>query len=195
MGAKTNNYNAYVNPLVERYASEEMSIVFSDREKFETWRKLWCELAKAQKALGLSISDEQIEELESHIHNLNLDGHVLLVEDFEANQMFVGIVLTNAGMTYETANNGLEAIEKFENGKYDIILMDENMPKLGGVEAAREILQIEKTRGLKHTPIISLTANALKGDRERFLNAGMDDYISKPVEPDNLLKTIKHFIS
>jgi len=120
-----------------------------------------------------------------------LHGHILLVEDYEANRMFVGIILDNAGITYETANNGIEAIEKFENNSYDLILMDENMPELGGIGATKAIREIEKKKGQKHTPIISLTANALKDDRERFLKAGMDDYISKPVEPANLLCIIR----
>ncbi len=123
-----------------------------------------------------------------------LHGHILLVEDYEANRMFVGIILDNAGITYETANNGIEAIEKFKNGTYDLILMDENMPKLSGIGATKAIREIEKKKGQKRTPIVSLTANALKGDRERFLHAGMDDYISKPIEPDNLLSVIRTYL-
>ncbi len=123
-----------------------------------------------------------------------LNKHILLVDDMESNQMFIGIILGNAGMTHEVANNGLEAIEKFKSGKYDLILMDENMPRLGGVGATKEILQIERERNLAHTPIISLTANALKGDRERFLNAGMDDYLSKPIAPDTLLRVLGNYL-
>ena len=68
-----NNGTFYSNPLVSRYASPKMSTIFSDQVKFTTWRRLWCELARAQKELGLPIRDEQIEEMESHIHDLNLD--------------------------------------------------------------------------------------------------------------------------
>jgi len=121
-----------------------------------------------------------------------INGHILIVEDYEANQMFLSIILDNAGVTYETANNGIEAIEKFKNGTYDLILMDENMPELGGIGATKAIRELEKEIGLKYTPIISLTANALKGDRERFLQAGMDDYISKPIEPNKLLSVIRN---
>jgi len=147
-------------------------------------------------SIAMNPGDELPKEKDqSYVKKLSLKGHILLVEDFEANRMFVGIILDNTGITYETANNGIEAIEKFKNGKYDLILMDENMPELGGVGATKKILQIEKERDQKHTPIISLTANALKGDRERFLQAGMDDYISKPVEPDMLVKTIRNFLT
>lgn len=144
----------------------------------------------------LSIAMPRGEEAQNKLQSLPeehtlLNGHILLVEDYEANRMFIGIILDNAGITYETANNGVEAIEKFKNGTYDLILMDENMPELGGIGATKAIRAIEKETNQKHTPIISLTANALKGDRERFLEAGMDDYISKPVEPQNLLSVIK----
>lgn len=123
-----------------------------------------------------------------------INGHLLIVEDYEANRMFLSIILDNAGVTYETANNGIEAIEKFKNGTYDLILMDENMPELGGIGATKAIRELEKEIGQKYTPIISLTANALKGDRERFLQAGMDDYISKPIEPNKLLSVIRNFM-
>ncbi len=148
----------------------------------------------------LSVVMQRGEEIQKELRSPDeehkpINGHVLLVEDYEANRMFVGIILDNAGITYETANNGVEAIEKFKNGRYDLILMDENMPELGGIGATKAIRAFEKGIDQKHTPIISLTANALKNDRERFLEAGMDDYISKPVEPNNLLNVMRSFMS
>ena len=125
---------------------------------------------------------------------LPLRGHVLIVEDIEANSMFIGIVLENAGLTYDTASNGVEAIEKFKTNQYDLVLMDENMPKLGGIASTRAILDIEKENNLEHTPVISLTANALKGDMERFLDAGMDDYLSKPVDPSLLTDMLRGYL-
>lgn len=143
-------------------------------------------------SISMPRGEKALNELQSRDEEHNpINGHVLLVEDYEANRMFVGIILDNAGITYETANNGIEAIEKFKNGTYDLVLMDENMPELGGIGATKAIRAFEKEIGQKYTPIISLTANALKGDRERFLQAGMDDYISKPVEPQNLLNVIR----
>ncbi|TET89803.1 MAG: hybrid sensor histidine kinase/response regulator [Sulfurovum sp.] len=123
-----------------------------------------------------------------------LTGHILIVEDMEANRMFLGIILDNAGLTYDTAINGIEAIEKFKTKKYDLILMDENMPKMSGITATKVILTMEKEGSLKHTPIISLTANALKGDKERFLKSGMDDYLSKPVDPNSLTSTLRKYL-
>jgi signal transduction histidine kinase len=136
--------------------------------------------------------EEEKEELSNIVHPL--DGHILIVEDNETNSMFIGIILDNIGITYEIAHNGIEAVEKFQEGNYSLILMDENMPKLSGIGATKAILEIEKQQNLRHTPIISLTANAFSGDRERFLEAGMDDYISKPVEPRKLLQLIQKFI-
>ena len=123
-----------------------------------------------------------------------LTGHTLVVEDNEANQMFIGIILRNAGLTYDMANNGLEAVEMFKTEHYKLILMDENMPKLNGIGATKKILQIEQDRGLKHTPILALTANALVGDRQIFLDAGMDDYLAKPLEPVQLIEKIERLV-
>jgi CheY-like chemotaxis protein len=134
------------------------------------------------------------EDEPSEVDTKALSGHLLLVEDNEANRLFVGIILSGAGLTYETAKNGLEAVEKFREGTFDLILMDENMPKLNGIGATAEILKIEREKGLRHTPIIALTANALVGDRKLFLDAGMDDYLAKPLEPKQLVQTITQLI-
>ena len=143
-----------------------------------------CDASKAQEA---SSEEKQKEDAK-------LDGHILVVEDYEANRMYVGIILENAGLTYDIAEDGLQAIEKFKTGTYDLILMDENMPNMGGTEATQEILRIEKEEGREHTPIVTLTANALHGDKERFLKAGFDDYLSKPIDPDSLLNTLRRHI-
>lgn len=139
--------------------------------------------------LPLGKEEEEIQE-----EDVALSGHILIVEDYEANRMFLSIILENFGLTYEMANDGLEAIEKFKTGSYDLILMDENMPNMGGTDAAKQIAKIEEEKGLKHTPVVSLTANALKGDKERFLAAGFDGYLSKPVDPDLLKRTIQRLL-
>jgi len=144
-------------------------------------------------SLPIPLGKEEKEEEEESIEKL--EGHVLVVEDYEANRMFVGIILENAGLTYDIAHDGVEAIKKFKENKYDLILMDENMPNLNGTEATKEILRLEKEQGLSHTPIVSLTANALKGDRELFLASGFDDYLSKPIDPQKLLKTMKRLLN
>ena len=144
----------------------------------------------------LSIPIEQGKEIKDskNEHNKLPESHILIAEDYEANRMFLGIVLENAGLTYEMAENGVEALEKFKTGKYDLILMDENMPEMNGSDALREILKIESAENRSHTPIVSLTANAFKGDKERILSAGYDDYLSKPVDPNELLTAIGNFL-
>ena len=146
-------------------------------------------------SIKMAIGDKTKKEVEEEIASKrHFHGHVLIVEDVKANRLFLGILLQKAGLTYDTAVDGLEAIERFKTQTYDLILMDENMPKLGGVAAAKEIMRLEREGDLKHVPIISLTANALKGDKEFFMNAGMDAYLSKPLDNEKLLYTIQKFI-
>jgi signal transduction histidine kinase/ActR/RegA family two-component response regulator len=134
----------------------------------------------------------------SNISAINLDlfrgKKILLVEDNKANQMFMSLILKKLGLSYEIANDGLEAIKAFEDGKFDLILMDENMPNLNGIEATKYILEYEEKNSLKHTPIVALTANALKGDREKFLEAGMDEYLTKPISKDRLAEVFEQFL-
>jgi signal transduction histidine kinase len=155
---------------------------------------------KSQEGRGssfmLSIPLEEGKEIEENIEEyLHVSGHVLIVEDYEANRMLLSMILENAGLTYDMAYDGLEALEKFKIGKYDVILMDENMPNMGGMEAMKEMLKMEESENRPHTPIVSLTANALQGDRERFLQAGFDDYLSKPVDPQGLIQTISRLLN
>jgi len=114
------------------------------------------------------------------------DFNVLLVEDNKANQMFMKIILDKVGIKYDIANDGIEAVEKFQQNRYDIILMDENMPRMNGIEATKEIRGIEKYLNLKPVVIVALTANALVGDEQRFILAGMDYYVPKPIDIDKL---------
>jgi two-component system sensor histidine kinase/response regulator len=98
-------------------------------------------------------------------------------------------LLEKAGYLVTTAKNGEEAIEIFsaEPGKYDLILMDIQMPGLDGREATKKI----RERGFKDTPIIAMTAEAMKGDREKCIKAGMNDYMGKPIKRDMVFKMIK----
>ena len=116
------------------------------------------------------------------------DKKILLVEDNKANQMFMKVILEKIKIFYDISNDGVEAVEQFKKSKYDAILMDENMPNMNGIEATRQILEYEKLNQLTHTPIIALTANALKGDRERFIEAGLDEYLTKPVNKEKLIE-------
>ena len=120
---------------------------------------------------------------------------VLLVEDNHANQTFMKVVLKNMNLQFDIANDGQEAILMFKKDKYDIILMDENMPNMNGIEATKLILEYENENNMIHTPIVALTANAIKGDKEKFLEAGMDAYLTKPVNKVKLIDTIQEMLS
>jgi CheY-like chemotaxis protein len=126
--------------------------------------------------------------------NRTLKGRVLLVEDNQTNQMLMNIILGDLELDVDLAQNGLEAVEQFKLNKYDLILMDENMPKMSGIEATKIILDLEIENGVKHTPIIALTANALATDRARFLNAGMDEFVSKPIDHELFVRVLHSFL-
>jgi len=118
------------------------------------------------------------------------DANVLLVEDNQINQKIVTLSLRNMVKNIEIANNGKEALDKFEMSKYDIILMDIQMPVMDGIVAAKKIREIESGTSMQ-TPIIAITANALSGDREDCLAVGMNDYISKPFQVEVLIQKMK----
>jgi len=121
-------------------------------------------------------------------------GEILVVEDNVINQKLVKNILEGLGLNVEIAHNGLEAFEMRRAGNYDLIFMDIQMPVMDGVEATHEILEYEEDEEVPHIPIVALTANALKGDRERFLNEGMDEYISKPIEMSELIYILNKFL-
>src|SRR5579863_3215419 len=119
---------------------------------------------------------------------------ILLAEDNRVNQMLAVRILEKRGHTVVVAEDGRRALEALGKQPFDLILMDMQMPELGGVEAARVIREREKSTG-EHIPIIALTANAMAGDREHCLNAGMDDYVSKPIQVKELFAAIERVFS
>lgn len=111
--------------------------------------------------------------------------HALVAEDNLINQKLMMVILENFGIKVTLAHNGQEAFEYRQKNDYDIIFMDIQMPIMDGMEATEAILKYEAKKGLAHIPIIALTANAINGDREKYMQAGMDAYASKPI---NLLE-------
>ena len=116
--------------------------------------------------------------------------HVLLVEDNKVNQKVAERILEKFGYISDIVSNGKEAINILEKKSYDIVLMDIQMPIMDGFEATRIIRDFESNVVDHAVPIIAMTAHAMKGDRDRCLEAGMDDYISKPMRPDELKEVI-----
>ena len=121
--------------------------------------------------------------------------NILVAEDNLVNQKLITRMLERAGHAVTMADNGVEAVAAYENGHFDLILMDGQMPAMDGMQATQAIRAIERERRPGHIPIIALTAYALKGDRNRFLAAGMDEYLTKPIQQRELLETIVRAIA
>ena len=117
---------------------------------------------------------------------------LLVVEDNAVNQKVVSAMLAKRGYVFEVAANGAIAIQKLTDGAFDIVLMDVQMPVMDGIEATRRIRQDAR---LKRIPIIAMTAHAMQGDKERCFDAGMNDYVSKPVQAQALVRAIENLLS
>jgi hypothetical protein len=118
---------------------------------------------------------------------------VLVAEDNEINQQVVLMTLEMTGLTFKIVNNGQQAVSAWRALHPRVILMDISMPVMNGWDASRIIRAEEKLIG-GHVPIIALTAHALQGDRERCLEAGMDDYVQKPITPDLLVTKLRDWL-
>ena len=122
----------------------------------------------------------------------NLRGaHVLLVEDNEINQQVAAELLQSAGMVADIASNGLEGLQMLRNKRYDAVLMDMQMPVMDGLQATQAIREVDT---LKSLPVIAMTASVMQGDRDRCIQAGMNDYISKPINVDQLFATLARWL-
>ena len=119
-----------------------------------------------------------------------LDARVLLAEDNVVNQVVAVAMLKGFGCEVEVAKDGHEAVSALERRCFDVVLMDCHMPEMDGFAATRAIRDREQARGAGHVPIIALTANAMEGDRDRCLAAGMDDYLSKPFKHSQLWSAV-----
>ncbi|HIP52198.1 MAG TPA: response regulator [Campylobacterales bacterium] len=120
---------------------------------------------------------------------------VLVAEDNTINQKLIERVLQDFGLTVTLVDNGKEALEHRQMHEYDMIFMDIQMPIMGGIVATKEILKYEEKHRKHHVPIIALTANALTGDREKYISAGMDSYLSKPLELEKLSLILEEYFS
>ena len=154
--------------------------------------------SKVEKSLSKLVPKEikqkkEISKVDSDKPFSNI--HALIVEDNPINQKMIQHTLKNMGITSECADNGQEGFDTYtlNSKKYDVIFMDIQMPVMNGVDATKKILKYEKNRALEHTPIIAVTANALKGDRERFLAEGMDEYVSKPIDLNKFITVLRIF--
>lgn len=129
-----------------------------------------------------------------HKASQNFLGHILIAEDNEANQELIKILLSKYGLTYDVANNGLEAFEFYKSKRYDLILMDEQMPIMDGNEAVQKIRLYERENNILSIPISALTANVIKGAKERGLLSGYDAFLGKPVVLKELERVFASFL-
>ena len=146
------------------------------------------DILKPQKSL--EINDVLITDTSKQFKNI----HALVVEDNLINQKLISRVLNGFGIEVSVANNGGDGVELRRQNQYDIIFMDIQMPVMGGIEATQKILEYEEQNRKHHIPIVALTANALHGDREKYLEAGMDDYTSKPINIDKLNEILHMYL-
>jgi len=176
--------NKFIEDVI---ASNKMSIALMGREYdyFDKYKHinsicfpLYC--SKIHKAFDELLNPKKSADYDKKITN-KFRGHILIAEDNEANQELIKIILTKYGLTYDVANNGLEAMSLYKENKYDLILMDEQMPVMDGIESVSKIIEYEELHGLRHTPVSALTANVIKGAKERGLLSGFDAFLGKPI--------------
>ncbi len=131
----------------------------------------------------------------AEVDTQKLAGSILVVEDHRVNQRLITAMLRRLGLQVKLANNGFEALDQLVGGGYDLVLMDCQMPELDGFETTREWRRRELDSSKpSHLPVVALTANAMKGDRERCLAAGMDDYLAKPIRQEDLAATLARWL-
>jgi len=152
------------------------------------------ELPEPVQLAGIHALEERPPEAEGGKESQVRPLHILLVEDAEENQFIIEAYLSDGHRQLEIAENGKIAVEKFMAGTYDLVLMDIQMPVMDGYEATRQIREWEKKQGKITTPIIALTAHALEEEKNKCLDAGCDDFLTKPVKKKDLLKRIEAVI-
>ena len=121
-------------------------------------------------------------------------GNILVAEDNSANQELIKIILESYGLHYLIAADGQEAVMRFKSGTFDLVLMDEQMPKKSGTQATEEIRKFEKKRERTPTPIVALTANVLKGEKEKSYQKGFDEFLGKPIVLKEMEEVLSHFL-
>lgn len=126
--------------------------------------------------------------------NKKYKGKILVAEDNTNNQLLIEIILNNLGLDVTIVENGKIAFEKYKENLYDLIFMDINMPIMDGIQTLKEIKKYEKEHQKIHIPIIALTANAIQTDKEKYIEDGMDGYLSKPIENIELVKLLDLYL-
>ena len=150
---------------------------------------------KLLKTLKYLAKLDDIKEISGPSLQTKYQAKALVAEDNLINQKLIVSILKGFGLEVGVANDGQEALDKFKEDNFDIVFMDIQMPIMDGIEATKAIKKYEDENNKKHIPIVALTANALKGDRERLIKEGLDEYISKPIEMPELIYILHKFLS
>lgn len=173
-----------------------MSKIYDDYEKYMNIVSLSFPLycSKIKSVYYELLNPNYYSEYSQNI-SLKFDGHILIAEDNEANQELIKILLLKYGLTFDLANNGLEALELYKLNHYDLILMDEQMPIMDGNRCVKEILQYEREQGISHIPVAALTANVIKGAKERGLLSGYDAFLGKPIILKDMERVFSNYLN
>ncbi len=212
------NFSQLDSSYSKKYGGTGLGLAISKKLAEMMGGKIWTEsregkgsifyfTARFKKAANVSEAKETkpltLESIPpvSENRNLRTPVKILLAEDNAFNQKFISYFLLKAGYKLNMVFNGKEVLNALERDKFDLILMDVQMPEMDGIETTKAIRKAEQdsadplSNSSRRIPIIALTAYVMKGDRERLLEAGMDDYIPKPVNMDNLLLVIERALS
>lgn len=175
--------------------AEDIMTDFAALVRQDKERQGLLEEKKEDAATQTSSKPTNLAESLSVVKDDKLAGSALLVEDNEVNRAVAKRLVGLTGLTIDVAEDGQQAFDKMLEKDYDIILMDCQMPVLDGYSATRKRRAYEKEHGLPRLPIVAMTANAMLGDREKCLDAGMDDYLSKPLNKTLLKQTLGRWVS
>jgi len=211
------DYDAVSEEELEEYKKTRMPIILimksSQHAKFEKYRTEFItpiyepvNVTKLVKVLendrdllprpnGNVQEEQKVKKSKKNVYGTKFDAKVLVAEDNEINQKLIRRTLENLGLHLTIVPNGKIALEQRVTHDFDIIFMDIAMPVMDGIEATHKIIEYEQENNLPHIPIIAVTANALKGDRERFMKEGLDEYVTKPIKQENILNVLNMFAS
>ena len=176
--------------ILFEYANNINKIKFNSNEISLSLPFYPSKINDALQELLLRYDKKIVEKME----DIEIEGRVLIAEDNKANQELLSFVLTSMNIDFDIQEDGEKAFQAYINGEFNMILMDINMPILDGIGAFHKIRNYEKENKLKNIPIIALTANAIKGDREKFLDIGMNEYLSKPINTEELKRIFRMFL-
>jgi len=194
-----------IPPMLQAMQSKIMMMIesniqvdddFRERYTFDAFmRKPIFTHSLCETLLSVMNIKERHIKIEAPAHRVKRNESILLAEDNPVNQeVFLGMLEHQGFHHIDVVGNGLEAVEAFEKGRYDLILMDVQMPRMDGLHACREIRHLEASESLKHTPILALTAHALEENKQQSLQAGMDDHLTKPLTGKRLQQALEHWL-